>query len=295
MDTIQIFYFTGTGNSLAIAKDLSKRLNAKLTSIASCIDSPEIVPEGDIVGLVFPVYNSVNDGLPLMVIEFAKKLKKLQAKYIFAVCCSGAGIVPGNQSLGRRLREKGGLLSALYTIRMPFNITPATGVDAQRKMFGKWESQVDSICADVVQKKVVPYGFPRIVTFLLKPLGEHLRSNFISTMQKQCASPDAKTIYELTPLMDKSFTVNDTCDGCGICANVCPAKNIEMKNGKPAWKHHCETCLACYHWCPKNAIANTYGTVQYHHPKISLAEMLEQRGGGIILVNFLDAKNIKHL
>ena len=52
---------------------------------------------------------------------------------------------------------------------------------------------------------------------------------------------------------DKNFLVNDSCNGCGICRNVCPAANI-TGTGKPEYRHTCEFCLACIHLCPKNAI-----------------------------------------
>ncbi|MDR2194165.1 MAG: 4Fe-4S binding protein [Treponema sp.] len=40
--------------------------------------------------------------------------------------------------------------------------------------------------------------------------------------------------------MDKKFTVNNNCTGCGICEKVCPVDNIEILNNKPQYKHHCE-------------------------------------------------------
>ena len=58
MKTI-IYYFTGTGNSLAAAKQIGAALNeCELVSIASLKDTPRIHPEAERVGIVFPLYFS---------------------------------------------------------------------------------------------------------------------------------------------------------------------------------------------------------------------------------------------
>jgi ferredoxin len=51
----------------------------------------------------------------------------------------------------------------------------------------------------------------------------------------------------------KKFIINNDCNGCGTCRNVCPQKNITGA-GKPEYQNKCEFCLACIHLCPKNAI-----------------------------------------
>ena len=53
-----IYYFTGTGNSLAIALELAARLGADLQAMKVVVDNDEIEIKGvDCLGLVFPVYN----------------------------------------------------------------------------------------------------------------------------------------------------------------------------------------------------------------------------------------------
>ena len=78
-------------------------------------------------------------------------------------------------------------------------------------------------------------------------------------------------------LTDHSYHVDERCDGCGICAKVCPVANIEITDEKPVWLHHCESCLACFVWCPQKAV---YGGIlsgkseRYHHPDVKLRYML---------------------
>ena len=76
---------------------------------------------------------------------------------------------------------------------------------------------------------------------------------------------------------DKNFSVTDNCVGCGICAEVCPAGNIVIKDGKPEWQHHCERCTACMQLCPKRAIefgSRTKNWGRYHHPDVSVNDLI---------------------
>jgi MinD superfamily P-loop ATPase len=78
--------------------------------------------------------------------------------------------------------------------------------------------------------------------------------------------------------MDKDFWNDDRCNSCGLCAQVCLARNIELKKGKPVWKHNCEQCLACIQWCPQESIQfgkKTPAYERYHHPDIKLNDMME--------------------
>ena len=67
-----------------------------------------------------------------------------------------------------------------------------------------------------------------------------------------------------------SLSVENTCVGCGMCAEKCPENAIEIRNGKPVWvKDKCAMCLGCLHRCPKFAIQrgeNTKKHGQYVHP-----------------------------
>jgi flavodoxin len=80
--SIEIYYFTSTGNSLAVARDLAKKLSGGLVSIPSIVDHETIIRGSDQMGIVFPVYHG---GLPLILRKFIIKLAGLEQKYIFAV------------------------------------------------------------------------------------------------------------------------------------------------------------------------------------------------------------------
>ena len=66
----EIYYFSGTGNSLAVARDLSGKLKASLIPIAAILSEDSIPIDPDVAGIVFPVYHS---GLPFILREFIEK------------------------------------------------------------------------------------------------------------------------------------------------------------------------------------------------------------------------------
>ena len=78
---------------------------------------------------------------------------------------------------------------------------------------------------------------------------------------------------------DKNFYVDERCNYCEICKEVCPVKNIKIVDGKPQWQHKCQRCLACIHFCPQKSIQYGKKTVKrkrYHHPEIKVNDIINQ-------------------
>jgi MinD superfamily P-loop ATPase len=63
----------------------------------------------------------------------------------------------------------------------------------------------------------------------------------------------------------KNFFLDDGCTGCGLCAERCPDKAIEIIEGRPFWiKDRCEICFRCLHHCPAFAIQYGQGKTRKH-------------------------------
>jgi MinD superfamily P-loop ATPase len=79
----------------------------------------------------------------------------------------------------------------------------------------------------------------------------------------------------------KLTIINEQCNKCGICAQVCPAKNITVA-GKVDFRDQCEGCSACLHLCPKNALhlKNEKSNKRWRHPDVSLKELIEANDRG---------------
>ena len=80
-----IYYFSGTGNSIAIAQNLSKKMeHSTIISIPHVMNKANNIT-GEIIGIVCPIYFH---NMPHIVRDFIKKIQ--DAKYLFMVY-AGAG------------------------------------------------------------------------------------------------------------------------------------------------------------------------------------------------------------
>lgn len=287
----EIYYFSGTGNSLVVARDIVKKTRGKLIAISSLIDKEIVKINGDMVGIVFPVYHQ---GIPFIIKRFVDKIDELSGKYIFGVCTYGDSPGISLEYLDNILRLKGGKLDAGFTVQMPYNyITPSfvikdfyssftlreINVHKQQKMYANWESRLESVCEIILSRK-------KSKIEIKAKLIEHLldRLNLRETLQKKMWLKIAGfkgrthlTFIESIQLMDSGFKCDDKCNRCGICSKICPVKNIEIIDGKHVWQHHCEQCFACLQWCPREAIQfskRTSTAKRYHNPNVKLSDML---------------------
>ena len=240
---VEVYYFSGTGNSLFVAREIAGRIGGQLIPMSSVVTEEKIRPEADAVGIVFPVYYATNDcGIPLIVNRFVHKLENLRSKYIFAVCTCGN--MPGTaiENLEKQVHSQGGELAAGFTFKMSDKpLTP----ERQEKALVYQKEKLNAICEYVSARKkgkLETRGITRKI-FLAPLFYVAIKPAFSRRYRKLAASPKMP-FSALIPLADKSFQVDAKCSGCGTCAKICPVENIKMVEGKPEWQHHCETCLA---------------------------------------------------
>ena len=83
MSKVEIYYFSGTGNSLHVARELQRRMpETKLIPMISLLDEDVIKTKGEKIGFVFPIYLS---SIPDPVRRFLKKMDLKPTQYIFAL------------------------------------------------------------------------------------------------------------------------------------------------------------------------------------------------------------------
>ena len=252
-----IFYYTGTGNSLWSARLLAEGLaDAKLCPMKHA--DTLAVGDADAVGFVFPVHMW---GVPGPVMQFIEKLSLRPRVYLFALAVNAGQVSRTLIQLRGILAGRGLKLSAGFSIVLPSNYIPWGGpgpVARQNVRFDSARTKIAEAAACISGRKSgsIEKG----------PLWQRI----VFT-----------TIYKMTfkqvHKMDKDFWCDDKCNACGVCAQVCPAQNIELQEGKPVWQHHCEQCLACIQWCPQESIQfgkKTPTYERYHHPEVQLKDMI---------------------
>jgi len=256
-----IYYFTGTGNSLAAARRIAAELgDTELVGIPSLRDRARIVPEAPRIGIVCPVHGFA---LPGIVSEFIKRLEFSSVRSTFLILTPALSSGGALSFARRAFRKAGKDLDAGFIVRMPSNDIVLANVQPAEKrdsILATADSQLVEIAREIAGGK---HRVPRA-----GPIGLLLTATVGPLLSRHRHS------------MDRRFSVGNSCTSCGVCVRVCPVNNIALQGGRPKWLHRCEACLACINYCPIQAIQygrHTARRGRYHHPQVSVADLAAQK------------------
>jgi len=263
MTAHEIYYFSGTGNSLAAAKGLAKKTGAKCIHIAALPKTGRIKPKADMIGFVFPLYDFK---APDMMEDTVIRMDGLKGKYVYTVCTYGIAPRKSLERFAKAVSRAGGSVSASFAVQMPHNGIGSGAVRQSEKlaMFDAWKSTADEVSQIVKDKRCAPMKDIHTRGRLLR------NARMMPSLMRFLGRWMARGIDSL------ALCAGDDCVGCGTCAAVCPAANITLKEKRPVWSDHCAGCFACLHWCPHNAISPgdfDANIRPYHHPGVSLSEI----------------------
>lgn len=235
------------------------------------MSGPPFEPQAETVGIVFPVYYS---DAPIIVKDFAKRLRNLTNRYVFVVATYGGGLGDSITTISKLIAQAGGKLSAAFGVHMPQNAFRKPWAKHE-KIYGHAAEKCAVISKRVLLQKPGMFLSDILVYLVLTPFRILFRPIYKSSFRKKLNVSTSTTIEELIHIADRTYSTSNSCDACGICVKVCPVQNIQIVERKPLWKGHCENCLACYDWCPKKAILG--GIAQkgyfYKHPDVTVKEM----------------------
>ena len=249
-----IFYFSGTGNSLAAARYLEKELAERKVDITKAVREKKFsyeIGEEESVGFVFPVYFW---GLPSIVAYFLHRVcfQEDRKPYLYGVMTCGSSIGRADKQMKTILEKRGHQLKAVFPLVMPDNYVvmfQAPTEEEVEKILKKTEKEIAVISASVKRKEDGRWS--KAKGFALSAVMQPLYRNGRKTAK---------------------FHAEDTCISCGKCASICPARAIRIEDGKPIWvKKQCIFCMACINRCPVQAIqygSRTLKKGRYEHPGI---------------------------
>ncbi|NPU99837.1 MAG: ferredoxin [Brevinematales bacterium] len=278
---IEIYYFTGSGNSLFAARELQKRLpGSVLIPIARLLRQDKIESAGDKVGIVFPLHGMT---LPVPVEIFLRKLFPQPGSYIFGVTTRGGTKFYGFKKMEKLLRKKKSSLSASFLINMADNDPKLKHwkplpIEEMQVIENKSLARLEFIAEKV--KHSEKYHEPDLegVSISKNPVLNFLFDRLILF---------AMWMMKLIGV-GNYFYADEACNGCGICEKVCPSGKIAMTNKKPGWLKNirCYFCYACINFCPKSAVqihskwymkSYTPQNGRYSHPYAKIADMTAQK------------------
>ena len=262
-----IYYFSGSGNSLALAKDLAAGLDAELQAMAEHAEGVRVPEEVEAVGFVFPSHDFQ---APTFVQSWLSGTDGLAGKYLFAVMSYGISPGRGLSKLEALIAKRGGRLAAGFAVMMPHNgigsrLQPP---EVRSRLLEEWQERRPHVL-DAINRREDRVGEAELslLGFFRNDSWRMLPGlfRFIGAMMREG---------------EKGLTYNadEACNACGICARVCPVGNIRMDGGRPVWGSACVNCFACLHWCPQEA--THLGTRDlkidhlYRHPDVTVKEMI---------------------
>ncbi len=245
-----VYYFSGTGNSYAIAKGIEKKIeNTTIYSIAEC-RKEKVCDDSDFVGFIFPVYFL---NTPEIVMKLLKTIKIKNDAFVY--CVANANGLPGKslKSADRALKKSGRAFDALYYFDMPGNSVVFYDFSNSQPIRDYRLEMADHHIDYIV----------RLVKDKIK-----YRDNVIGS------SPYIKAVFDRLSLKylakDYFFKTDDHCTLCGACIKSCPLDNITIKNNEVKWNRNCVHCWGCLNRCPNGAIQNiaTEGKPRYVNPVV---------------------------
>lgn len=272
---IHIYYFSGTGNSLHVARELEKQLsNVILIPMIQYLNKEKRETEADAIGFVFPVY--LND-VPAHLRSFFSHFSPVSSSYHFAVVTHLGYANPNiiQIYLQRVLKKKGKQLNAMFDVKMGSN-SPTGLLPTWMKIDQNWASSItkDKISSleRGVEKKI------QLIQKVISKQRNHKNSiGFIDHVKERIFTQLSKSTKRSIP-----FLVDETCNSCGICEQVCPSSKVKLENGKPVWQKdmQCFYCYACFNFCPNQSILVQHYQKKegrYTHPAISATDIIGQK------------------
>lgn len=245
---MKILYYSGTGNSLYLAKRISKSFDCEMLSIPKLLNAKKFDFEEDIIGIVFPIYYL---DIPKMVDEYLSKLN-INANYIFSICTYGM-FAFNTKSLINRYSFKVDYTNELL---MRDNFIPMFDMDDGRHKVRDYERDIDIIISHIENRE----------NFNI----ENSIKRSIGNIANKFTKP--KNIG----LEDEKFYVDSKCNLCAICQKVCVSNNIDIQE-KVCFSHNCVQCMACIQLCPQKAIHHKKekSSFRYINKNVTVKEIID--------------------
>lgn len=279
----EIYYFSGTGNSLYVAKELQKRIpDSIIIPMVSLLNKKVISTKRKVVGFVFPVHALT---IPIAVKKFIKKTNLKSSEYIFAITTRHGTIFRGFEKIDQLLKKKNKHLNSHFILNMcnnesrhkGYKVPSESDILSLEKVVKEKLDSIQNIISNKINCRKIDsndsYGFP------YHPILNYLLEKLVLL---------AMTVAEYIGGVNY-FYIDARCNGCGICEKVCLSQKIKITDNKPIWQKNvlCYMCFACLNYCPEKSVqiknipgvkSYTKENGRYPHPYATVKDIYLQKG-----------------
>lgn len=238
-----VLYFSATGNTEFIAKELAKQIDDDCVNLLDRIKKQDLTPIHSEKPFVIcaPVYVCE---IPRFMMKYLKMLTFTGSKDVYFILTSGGYCGPSGKLLKSIFKKKKMTCHGHAEFKMPRNYVASDAYP----MLGKEQTE-ERILNAYRQLKQVAEEIRE---------GKKLSARYVFLFETLITVP-FNPIWCKYKLTAKAFYVEDSCIGCGKCEKLCPLNNISLTDKKPVWGKDCTHCMACIGNCPVSAIQ--YGDI----------------------------------
>lgn len=239
-NNINIYTFSGTGNTLIVAKKLKKifdknSYNANVYRMEAV--DPKNINLNSTIGIGFTIafWNTYP-----FVRQWIDNLPDGNGAEVFLFATMGDSSCGMIHHIAQILEKKNYKILDADSFLMPNNFLLVQGDKANEKKRNKNLLKVEKFANDI------------ITDYQYKP-----KTNFFTKLAFKVTSYITLKLWN-TKVAKKimKFKLNkEKCVKCGICVKLCPISNIELSE-YPVFKDKCLFCLRCVSYCPQQALSN---------------------------------------
>lgn len=239
-----VLYFSATGNTQFVARELAERLSDETINLLDRIKHDDHSPIHSDKPFVIcsPVYVCE---MPRFLADYLRKTPLVGCKDVYFIFTSGgysgiSGIMAGAIVRRKRMRYMG-----CAELTMPRNYIandwyPELDVPDIECRIRDSAGRLDGIAAAIRDEERLKsrhvWLFEILITLPFNPVWCRVRQGV------------------------SGFQVTDKCIRCGKCARLCPLNRISIVDSRPVWTgKSCAHCMSCIQNCPVEAIE--YGQI----------------------------------
>ena len=243
-----IHYFTGTGNTAHSVKIISAKLQAAGNDVIIRQIKKGVLPPDETFDFHVFAFPVLSWAAPVLMKQYIGRMPVSTGAKTAVLAVNGTVFYNGKllegytgqalEQVERVLRKKNYDVFLTANASFPDNWTQVTNPPGEKDtntIFPLGEAEVLCFVEDFINGKRELYrcgGFNKVwsgsIAFLFGLMGRRVLGKF--------------------------YIADENCNGCSLCAKLCPVKTIKMSHKKPHWGFNCESCNRCINVCPEKAI-----------------------------------------